>query len=168
MGSSQRHVESWLRICASKLCAMTIVNSDSHSLSFASTSSRLRRSALPSTPSLSSPNNLTASSALDLPILDDPSKKKLLPASSPVTLAGSRMVKWPMPGNTRFFRADVDVAVPDITRMRDDSRAFCPDAAHRLKSKILAKKPRINIQLTAADDRSVSFCYLVHLYSGGR
>ena len=42
------------------------------------------------------------------------------------------MVKWPIPGRTRFLSMDVDVAEPEMTRMRDDSRALCPDAAHNL------------------------------------
>lgn len=42
------------------------------------------------------------------------------------------MVKWPIPGRTRFLSMDVEVADPDMTRMRDDSRALWPDAAHSL------------------------------------
>jgi len=57
-------------------------------------------------------------------MLSEPSRKKLFPASSGVTLDGSRIVKWPMPGRTRFLRIEVDVALPDMTRMRDDSRAL--------------------------------------------
>ena len=43
------------------------------------------------------------------------------------------MVKWPIPGRTRFFRMEVDVAEPERIRIRDDSSADWPDAAHRLE-----------------------------------
>jgi hypothetical protein len=46
-----------------------------------------------------------------------------LPASSGVTFVWSRMVKWPIPGSTKFLRIEVDVAEPDMTRIRDFSSA---------------------------------------------
>ena len=42
------------------------------------------------------------------------------------------MVKWPIPGKTRFLSVDVDVAVAPITSSRADSSAACPVAAHSL------------------------------------
>ena len=90
-------------------------------------------SATPSTLSFSSSNNLTSSSALDLPTLSGPSKKKLFPASSGVAISASRTVKCPIPGNTRFLRIEVEVADPLTTSTRADSSAFWPDAAQRLK-----------------------------------
>ena len=80
-------------------------------------SSRFLASAFPSTPSFNSPKSLTASSARDLPILDGPSRKKLLPASSGVTFEESRIVNLPIPGRTRFLRTDVDVALAEMTRI---------------------------------------------------
>jgi hypothetical protein len=90
--------------------------------------------ASPVTPSLSSSNSLTASSARHLPTLSWPSRKKLFPASSGVTLVLSRMVKWPTPGRTKFFKIEVEVAEPEMTRMRAFSSAACPVAAQRLIS----------------------------------
>ena len=115
-----------------RLCAIIIVKDRNHSLSFSNTSSRDLFTALPSTLSFNSPSNRTVSSARDLPMLSEPSRKKLFPASSGLTVDGSRMVKWPMPGNTRFFKMEAEVALPDITRMRDDSSALWPDAAQSL------------------------------------
>jgi hypothetical protein len=37
-----------------------------------------------------------------------------------------------MPGRTRFLSIDVDVALAPMTRMRADSSALWPVAAHRL------------------------------------
>jgi hypothetical protein len=59
-------------------------------------------SAFPSTPSFSSLKSLTASSARDLPILDGPSRKKLLAASFDVAFEESRIVDLPIPGRTGF------------------------------------------------------------------
>ena len=42
------------------------------------------------------------------------------------------MVKCPIPGRTRFLRMEVDVAEAEVTRMRADSSATWPDAAHNL------------------------------------
>jgi len=42
------------------------------------------------------------------------------------------MVKWPIPGRTRFLSVEVDVAVAPITSSRADSSAACPVAAHSL------------------------------------
>ena len=42
------------------------------------------------------------------------------------------MVKWPMPGRTRFLRMEVAVAEAERTRMREDSSAAWPVAAHNL------------------------------------
>ena len=83
-----------------------------------------RVSAVPSTLSFISSSNLTASSARFLPMLSGPSKKKLFPASTSETFSGSRIVKWPIPGRTRFLRIEVDVADAETTRMRADSSAF--------------------------------------------
>ena len=80
-------------------------------------------SATPSTLSFSSSNNLTSSSALDLPTLSGPSKKKLFPASAGETTEGSSRVKCPIPGRTRFLRIEVEVAEAQMTRMRADSSA---------------------------------------------
>ena len=81
-------------------------------------------SATPSTLSFSSSNNLTSSSALDLPTLSGPSKKKLFPASSGVAISASKIVKCPIPGNTRFLRIEVEVAVVDS----DDADTDVEDA----------------------------------------
>jgi hypothetical protein len=88
--------------------------------------------ARPSTPSFSSPSNLTASSALFFPTLFNPSRKKLLPTSSFVASEGSRIVKCPIPGRTRFLRIDVEVALAERTRIREFSRAVWPDDAQSL------------------------------------
>jgi hypothetical protein len=40
-----------------------------------------------------------------------------------------------MPGRTRFFKIEVEVADPDINSTREDSNALCPVAAHRLVRK---------------------------------
>lgn len=107
--------------------------------SFANRSARLEVLALPSTPSFNSLSKRTASPARDFPMLDGPSKKKLFPASSGVTFPGSRIVKCPMPGRTRFFSIDVDVADAEMTKILECSRALWPEAAHRLMtmSKVL-------------------------------
>lgn len=88
-------------------------------------------SAAISTLEFNSESSLAASTALFLPILSI-SRKKLFPTSSPVTTLGSRIVKWPIPGRTRFFRIEVDVAVAPITNRRALSSAAWPVAAHNL------------------------------------
>lgn len=107
----------------SRLCAITSVNEVKYEGSVCNISSRFDISALLSTLSLSSASNRTASSARDFPMLDCPSRKKLFPASSGVTFLWSRIVKWPMPGRTKFLRIEVDVADPDMTRIREFSSA---------------------------------------------
>ena len=130
--SSHKSVDNFSSKFISKLWAITSVNPFTQSGFFANTSSTHSLTASPRTPSLSSPSSLTASSALFFPILSGPSRKKLLPASWGVTFDGSRIVKWPIPGRTRFLRIEVDVALAERTKIRDASRAFWPVAAQRL------------------------------------
>ena len=59
-----------------------------------------------------------------------PSRKKLLPASAPEVIAESNMVKWPMPGRTRFLRMEVGVAEEERINILEDSSAAWPVAAH--------------------------------------
>lgn len=73
------------------------------------------------------------------------------------------MVKLPIPGRTRFFRIEVDVADAETTRMRADSKAFWPAAAHKL-GKISFRKPQYRMKgkaLTEADGRTSVSCCLV-------
>lgn len=121
----------------SRLCATTSVNSLTHPGLALSTSSKPSATAAPSTPSFSSPSSRTASAARFFPMLEGPSRKKLLPASAGATGAGSRTVKWPMPGRTRFLRMEVDVAEAERRRMREDSRAAWPVAAQSLPCGVL-------------------------------
>ena len=92
---------------------------------------RTLTSAVLSTLSLSSASQRDVSTALGRPTLST-SRKKLFPTSSGATSCGSRMVKWPMPGRTRFFSVEVAVAVPPITSRRADSSAAWPVAAQSL------------------------------------
>ena len=131
-GSLHRKEESLSRSMLSRLCAMTMVKEASQSGFVSSTAARVLVSATPSTLSLSSASNRTASEALFFPMLWKPSRKKLFPASGWETDSWSRMVKWPVPGRTRFFRMDVDVARAEMTSTRAASSADWPLAAQRL------------------------------------
>lgn len=96
------------------------------------TCSALLTTAAPFTLSFSSLRRGNASSARSFPTLDSPLRKKLFPASAGCTIAGSKRVKCPIPGNTRFLRIAVDVAEAESRRIREDSKADCPEAAHNL------------------------------------
>lgn len=160
--SDHSNVESLSSNLASRLCAITIVNEVRYAGLLSRMSSRFEVSALLSTLSLSSASNRTASSARDFPMLDGPSRKKLFPASSGDTCALSRMVKWPIPGSTRFFRIEVDVADPEMTKMREFSSALWPVAAHRLKVRVRCSTSNIDSKETYRSWRS----YRLVLLSG--
>ena len=136
MRSDQRNSESSSAVSFWRLWAMTkekvLINALPSSVRRRSLMSLMTAS--PSTLSLSSRRRGTASCARDLPMLEGPARKKLLPASAGDATAVSRMVKWPMPGRTRFLRTAVAVADEERTRMREDSRAFWPDAAQSLQT----------------------------------
>lgn len=96
---------------------------------------------------------------------EGPARKKLLPASCGVTGRASRMVKWPIPGRTRFLRIEVDVADPEMTRTRAFSRAVWPVAAQRLGYIVVifvSNHPSAE-GLTVVDDRIDEFYCLVVL-----
>lgn len=135
VGSSQSSDASFSSVSFSKLCAMTSENPLTHSLPslLSNTSFKSLVSATPSTLSFNSRNSGTASSARYLPTLSCPLRKKLLPASAGVVSEASRMVKWPIPGRTRFLRMEVLVAEAEVSRMRADSRAAWPEAAQSLQ-----------------------------------
>lgn len=132
-GSLHSKEDSLPRSTLSRLYAMMMVKEVSHSGFVSSMAESVLVSATPSTLSLSSASNRTASTALFFPMLSNPSRKKLFPASAWVTVSWSRMVKWPIPGRTRFFRIEVDVARPEMTSTRADSRAVWPLVAQRLE-----------------------------------
>lgn len=135
-GFDQRRAESSSSVGLSRLCAMTIEKpvSQSFPCSVPSKSLTSLSTASPCTLSFSSRRRGTASCARGFPMLSRALRKKLFPASAGVVMAESRREKWPMPGRTRFLRMEVDVAEDETTRMRADSSAAWPDAAHILHS----------------------------------
>lgn len=71
------------------------------------------------------------------------------------------IVNCPIPGRTRFFRIEVDVAEAEMTRTFDDSKAAWPEAAHSLghRSTFLLIKLIVDSH-TSADGHIVASCCL--------